>query len=186
MSSLILPGKPSYFVTDRLAIGDIASRYIPGWTTIVTCCDTRQIREAGYDPASTAEGTRVVLVPFPDGYLPPDMEFKLRASRAAIGEALQAGGWVLVHCGASISRSPFVAMDYLMFALGMLPSEALAFIRRSHPGASPAEVFVRYLARIHRVEERAAGGPRVGEAQIGAPGGAPLNEPGNPRHGQDR
>lgn len=144
------------FVTSRLAVGDIRSRYQPGWRCIVTCCTDSQIREAGFDPELHRFSGHLLRIPFLDGELPDDMAQKIAASREAIGRGIAAGGQVLVHCGAGVSRSVFVLLDYLMASTGMSTTEALAFVRRSHPGAAPAGVYLEFLSRTHRVGEASA------------------------------
>lgn len=162
MSTILLTGSPPYFITNRLAIGDIQSRYMAGWTGIVTCCSEEQMETAGFNPKLPRSAGAVLKIPFPDGVVPADMADMLQSARLFIGSFMHQGGYVLVHCGGGISRSPFVVMDYLMDTLGMTTSEAKTFIRRAHPGASPAGVFLDYLEKAHRVAERAAAGPRCG------------------------
>lgn len=149
-----------HFVAGRLAVGNIAAAFLPGWAWVVTCCSTQQVEQAGFDPEAIDSRIQT-YIPFEDGEEPPpQMRLWLASARGRIRQALFQG-CVLIHCGAGESRSVFVAADYLMSCLGMTTSEAIGLISRSHPSAAPAEVFRRYLGKLHEVERLAGCGPRI-------------------------
>ncbi|EPY24572.1 dual specificity protein phosphatase [Strigomonas culicis] len=58
---------------------------------------------------------------------------------------LRGGTGVLVHCGAGISRAPIIVAAYLVRKLRMPPGQAVAFVQRRRPFASPNAGFVRQL-----------------------------------------
>lgn len=148
------------FIAGRLAVGNIAAAMLPGWAWIVTCCPEEEIGQGGFCDR-VIDSRYQTYIPFKDGQeLPTQMQAWLPSTRGHIRQGL-AKGCVLIHCGAGESRSVFVAMDYLMDCLGLTTSEALGMVRRNHPTAAPAEVFLRYLSRTHKVEELSATGPRM-------------------------
>jgi dual specificity phosphatase 12 len=67
-----------------------------------------------------------------------------------IDEALESGKGVLVHCYAGISRSSSVVAAYLMYKLGLSPTEAIRIIRSQKPETfKPYIVFLPALRKYH-------------------------------------
>jgi Dual specificity phosphatase, catalytic domain len=62
-----------------------------------------------------------------------------------IGEALDNGGVVLVHCWAGVSRSVTVVIYYLVTTLGISGNQALEGIRKQRPIANPNRGFMEQL-----------------------------------------
>lgn len=62
-----------------------------------------------------------------------------------IDEAVSAGGSVLVHCAAGISRSPALAVAYIMYSLGMDLDHAYRFVKERRPSISPNFNFLGQL-----------------------------------------
>jgi len=67
------------------------------------------------------------------------------ACNAFIEEGLR-GGAVYVHCIMGISRSPTIVSAYLMWAKGLSPNEALAFIAARRPIVDPNDGFRNALS----------------------------------------
>jgi atypical dual specificity phosphatase len=65
-----------------------------------------------------------------------------------IDSARQAGGGVLVHCNAGISRSSSVVAGYLMQTEGYSLDEALAIIRSARPVVKPNDGFMTQLRQF--------------------------------------
>eukprot|EP00051_Salpingoeca_urceolata_P002266 m.48637 g.48637 ORF g.48637 m.48637 type:complete len:184 (+) comp12016_c0_seq2:57-608(+) len=64
---------------------------------------------------------------------------------AFICAAIEAGGIVLIHCNAGVSRSASVAIAYTMRTQGWSFDEALAFLRQTRPAARPNDGFSAQL-----------------------------------------
>lgn len=62
-----------------------------------------------------------------------------------IEEAKRSGGGVLVHCFVGRSRSVTIVLAYLIKKRGMTLSQALEYVRRKRPQASPNAGFVKQL-----------------------------------------
>ncbi|EGD77993.1 hypothetical protein PTSG_09628 [Salpingoeca rosetta] len=67
-----------------------------------------------------------------------------------IERAREAGGKVLVHCVAGISRSPSVAIAYLMFKNKMSLSDAYALVKKKRPSISPNLDFMAELQQYEK------------------------------------
>ena len=171
------------FITDRLAIGNVASRATPGFVAVVSVLSTspwdevtgapevpnsRAWRKAG-DP--TVENPTVVMhIDLADGEtrrVRPDngktygndLDTFLDDATSFIAAHIRRG-CVLVHCGAGKSRSVAVVVAYLCRYAGMSLTEALAFVSAHRPGACPAPCFIEAIKRWLRLDELATGGPR--------------------------
>jgi hypothetical protein len=69
-----------------------------------------------------------------------------KVSAQFIGQALDNGGVVLVHCWAGVSRSVTVVIYYLVTTLGISVKEALEGIRKRRPIANPNRGFIQQLS----------------------------------------
>ncbi len=79
-------------------------------------------------------GGRALWFPIPDLHAPPLDD--VRPLLAEIGRRLDAGGHVLVHCGAGIGRAGTVAVCVLL-QRGFSTDEALAHVADHRPMAGP-------------------------------------------------
>jgi protein-tyrosine phosphatase len=79
----------------------------------------------------------------PDAYLwlpthddhAPSLD-QLRSGVAFIGQAIEGGGKVYVHCASGVGRAPTMAAAYLV-STGLSPDQAWAQIRRVRPFIRP-------------------------------------------------
>nr|XP_057905426.1 dual specificity protein phosphatase 16 [Doryrhamphus excisus] len=62
-----------------------------------------------------------------------------------IDTAMSSGASVLVHCAAGISRSPALAVAYIMYSLGMDLDQAYRFVKERRPSISPNFNFLGQL-----------------------------------------
>ncbi|KAK2832737.1 hypothetical protein Q5P01_016626 [Channa striata] len=62
-----------------------------------------------------------------------------------IDAAMSSGASVLVHCAAGISRSPALAVAYIMYSLGMDLDHAYRFVKERRPSISPNFNFLGQL-----------------------------------------
>ncbi|XP_026181891.1 probable dual specificity protein phosphatase DDB_G0281963 [Mastacembelus armatus] len=62
-----------------------------------------------------------------------------------IDTAMSSGASVLVHCAAGISRSPALAVAYIMYSLGMDLDHAYRFVKERRPSISPNFNFLGQL-----------------------------------------
>ena len=140
----VLPGLPSFdWITDRLAVGSVLSRPTPGFAAVVTVLRRREMDEL------TADGTRLLI---PEGAAKhlinhadrtPGLAQHLDRAVRFIDLHIQAGA-VLIHCQAGVSRSPSVAIAYLM-STGMSRAAAISLVRSKRPEADP---WLPFLAEI--------------------------------------
>ena len=92
-------------------------------------------------------GPYVTQLHLPVNDLPTeDLLQRLPGAVAFIGDALAAGGRVLVHCVAGMSRSATVVAAYLMASEQLDTDKALAALRAAYPQACPNDGFYRQLA----------------------------------------
>lgn len=177
------------FITDRLAIGNVASRATPGFCAVVSLLATDRpgtlacevtgapevpnaYRFSLQEPVGTK--TRVLYIDLADGEShalgqPRDrqgnevpsrgLEDYLDDATSFIAAHLRRG-CVLVHCGAGKSRSVAVVIAYLCRYAGMSFVEAAAFVAERRPGACPAPCFAEAIKRWLRLDELATKGPR--------------------------
>jgi protein-tyrosine phosphatase len=68
-----------------------------------------------------------------------------RAQRGALGDALQRGDRVLVHCAAGLGRTGMLVARLLVDA-GLASDEAIARVRRSRPGTIETAAQARFVA----------------------------------------
>jgi len=146
------------FVTDRLAIGDVASRATPEFVAVVSVLATAPWDEQYRAPA-VPEGVPVHMIDLRDGE--KGLETHLDAACAFIAERITKG-CVLVHCGAGLSRSVSVVAAYLCRYAGMSLSEAVNFIKAKRQGACPADIFWAAITQWLHLDVLGQGGPRKG------------------------
>lgn len=87
----------------------------------------------------------------------------LLAALPWIGQAIEQGGCVLLHCAAGVSRSGAVAVAYVMWHRGLSADAALQVVRAVRPIVTPNDDFMAQL-RLLDVSSLGpppqAGGPR--------------------------
>lgn len=156
------------FITDRLAVGNVASRAVPGFVAVVTCLASERpgILWAEFPTRHlVASGISWHFVDIADGESwafgqdAHRLESYLDDATAFIAAHI-ARGCVLVHCGAGVSRSAAVVVAYLCRYAGMSYTEALEFVKQKRPCVEPADIFAAAIKRWLRLDELAATGPR--------------------------
>ncbi|TMS01780.1 uncharacterized protein si:ch211-195b15.8 [Larimichthys crocea] len=76
-----------------------------------------------------------------------------------IDAAMSSGASVLVHCAAGISRSPALAVAYIMYSLGMDLDHAYRFVKERRPSISPNFNFLGQLQHFQStLTQKASGG----------------------------
>jgi protein-tyrosine phosphatase len=175
---------PDYtFITDRLAIGNVTARSIPGWIAIVTLLATKpwdemsnaphipnlKVFRRNYDVASIdnpvclhidiTDGESRRVRPDNGESYGHDLDEYLESATAFIARHI-AHGCVLVHCGAGVSRSAAVVIAYLCRYAGMSYSEALGFVKAKRPQVGPADAFAIAIKNWLQLDKLAARGPR--------------------------
>lgn len=76
-----------------------------------------------------------------------------------IDAAMSTGASVLVHCVAGISRSPALAVAYIMYSLGMDLDHAYRFVKERRPSISPNFNFLGQLQHFQgTLSKKASGG----------------------------
>ncbi len=175
------------FVTDRLAVGNVASRQVPGFVAVVSMLATAPIDELYKAPAVPHEdwipaakqaqtpwivdyrrqsSTPTLHVDINDGEGPGsplgdgrNLADYLDDATSFIAAHIRRG-CVLVHCGAGKSRSVSLATAYLCRYAGMSYTEALSLVKARRPGAAPADCFADAVKRWLRLDYLATTGPR--------------------------
>lgn len=98
-----------------------------------------------------------------------------------------AGTKVLVHCMSGNSRSPSIALYYLMKAYGQKLDQAYAYLKGKRPSIAFNEADA---GRIMSAEQQVFGAQAsryqlpVGKQALGGPAGAPFGWPGSAQHAQ--
>ena len=67
-----------------------------------------------------------------------------------IEKGVQAGGRVLVHCFAGVSRSATVVVAYLITHRGMTYDQAIAVVREKRPKVNPNVGFLEQLQQLKK------------------------------------
>ncbi|CAL8271848.1 unnamed protein product [Lota lota] len=80
-----------------------------------------------------------------DDSLRDDLLPWIPAALRFIDGAVSSGGAVLVHCAAGISRSPALAVAYIMYSMGMDLDHAYRFVKERRPSISPNFNFLGQL-----------------------------------------
>ncbi|KAG8006648.1 Dual specificity protein phosphatase 16 [Nibea albiflora] len=75
-----------------------------------------------------------------------------------IDAAMSSGASVLVHCAAGISRSPALAVAYIMYSLGMDLDHAYRFVKERRPSISPNFNFLGQLQHFQSTLSQKSGG----------------------------
>ncbi|XP_076608932.1 uncharacterized protein LOC143334181 [Chaetodon auriga] len=76
-----------------------------------------------------------------------------------IDAAMSSGASVLVHCAAGISRSPALAVAYVMYSLGMDLDHAYRFVKERRPSISPNFNFLGQLQHFQgTLSQKSSGG----------------------------
>lgn len=148
------------FITDRLAIGDVASRAETGFVAVVSLLSSEPYDEQ-YKAPAVPIGVPVLLIDIGDGR--SGLESHLGAACSHISEYIT-HGCVLVHCGAGLSRSVAVVAAYLCRYAGMNLSEAVNFIKQRRQGACPADVFWAAITQWLHLDALGQSGPRRDQA----------------------
>ncbi|KAM8722290.1 uncharacterized protein AB9X84_004995 [Acanthopagrus schlegelii] len=78
-----------------------------------------------------------------------------------IDAAMSSGASVLVHCAAGISRSPALAVAYIMYSLGMDLDHAYRFVKDRRPSISPNFNFLGQLQHFQGTLSKVAPGGDV-------------------------
>lgn len=172
------------FITDRLAVGNVASRIVPGFVAVVSLLATSpwdELYKAPFIPGGVLIRQPTILhlqhEVLPVGALPVlhidindgegpgspigdgrDLADSLDSVTDFIAYYIRQGR-VLVHCGAGQSRSGAVAVAYLCRYAGMNYSEALAFVRDKRHCVAPANCFADAVKRWLRLDNLAEYGP---------------------------
>lgn len=173
MSDAILTPKPFNFITDRLAIGSVEARAVPGWAAVVSILGNRDRPGDEWYGAPAIPKRQVQIftdmkaaevdvpcheIDLCDGEA--GLERELKCACIFIAQHL-AHGCVLVHCGAGYSRSVAVVAAYLCRYMGMCLDEAVDFIKARRQGACPAPIFWEAITKWLDLARLAQIGPRV-------------------------
>lgn len=187
VQAMTLNSDVSYdFVTSRLAIGNVASRAVPGFVAVVSLLATAPVDELYKAPVVPHEdwipaavraqtswivderrmSTPTLHIDINDGEGPGsplgdgrDLADYLDDATSFIAAHLKRG-CVLVHCGAGKSRSVAVVVAYLCRYAGMSYTEALSLVKLRRSGAAPADCFAAAINRWLRFDDLEAAGPR--------------------------
>ncbi|XP_075266529.1 LOW QUALITY PROTEIN: dual specificity protein phosphatase 8 [Salarias fasciatus] len=94
-----------------------------------------------------------------------------------IDAAMSSGSSVLVHCAAGISRSPALAVAYIMYRLDLDLDQAYRFVKERRPSISPNFNFLGQLQHFQAtLSQKASGGAPLHPGAGGAGGGAPRRQ----------
>ncbi|XP_077476184.1 uncharacterized protein LOC144089149 [Stigmatopora argus] len=83
-----------------------------------------------------------------------------------IDSAMSSGGSVLVHCAAGISRSPALAVAYIMYSSGMDLDHAYRFVKERRPSISPNFNFLGQLQHFQGTLRQKASGDGFKSQQL--------------------
>lgn len=165
-ASLINPADDYSFITDRIAIGSVASRTTPGFVAVVSILSGDPYDEKYKTPPVPVHWTdhdgifcRVSVLNIDLADRSPGLGKHLTATGEFLACHL-ARGCVLVHCGAGMSRSVAVVAAYLCRYAGMSLCEAVGYIRERRQGACPADIFSAEINRWLRLDILTHNGPR--------------------------
>jgi dual specificity phosphatase 12 len=142
-----------HFVLDRLAIGDIYSRNVEGWTAVVSAVMPEELENMSAPPLPD----KVALLHVPIEDCEPGLKPHLDRAVAFIREHVMNGA-VLVHCGAGRSRSASIVIAYLV-SCGMSIPEAEALVKHRRKAACPFSGFIREIREHYDAERLFHAGP---------------------------
>ena len=148
------------FITDRLAVGNVASRAESGFVAVVSLLATAPWDEQHGAPA-VPDGVPVHMIDIRDGE--HGLDKHLGGACDFITDHITRG-CVLVHCGAGLSRSVSVVAAYLCRYAGMNLSEAVNFIKERRQCACPADVFWAAITQWLHLDALGQAGPRREQA----------------------
>ncbi|XP_057716544.1 dual specificity protein phosphatase 8 isoform X1 [Corythoichthys intestinalis] len=83
-----------------------------------------------------------------------------------IDSAMSSGASVLVHCAAGISRSPALAVAYIMYSSGMDLDHAYRFVKERRPSISPNFNFLGQLQHFQSTLRQKASGDGFKSQQL--------------------
>ncbi|XP_061606274.1 dual specificity protein phosphatase 8 [Phyllopteryx taeniolatus] len=83
-----------------------------------------------------------------------------------IDSAMSSGASVLVHCAAGISRSPALAVAYIMYSSGMDLDHAYRFVKERRPSISPNFNFLGQLQHFQGTLRQKASGDHLESQQL--------------------
>lgn len=148
---------PSFsFITNRLAVGDVNSRAVPGWAGIVSILASAHGDEQLGVPATEA-GVPVLAVDIRDGH--PGLDSQIDKICWFVSNRIM-DGCVLIHCVTGLSRSVAACAAYLCRYAGMSLNQALGLIARRRPGTIPWDGYKVEITTWLRLDELATKGPR--------------------------
>eukprot|EP00667_Euglena_gracilis_P023108 EG_transcript_25981 len=84
----------------------------------------------------------------------PEEELRLEPVHRFVADSLAAGGVVLVHCQAGVSRSAAVAIGYLMAHCGATLRAAYLRVKECRPNAGPN---IGYMRQLEALDQRLHG-----------------------------
>ncbi|XP_030232080.1 dual specificity protein phosphatase 8 [Gadus morhua] len=120
-----------------------------------------------------------------DDSLRDDLLPWIPAALRFIDGAMSSGGAVLVHCAAGISRSPALAVAYIMYSMGLDLDHAYRFVKERRPSISPNFNFLGQLQHFQgSLRQKSTDGRLVIQplnppnANHSVPPTAPLPPPG--------
>ncbi|XP_059929645.1 dual specificity protein phosphatase 8 [Gadus macrocephalus] len=120
-----------------------------------------------------------------DDSLRDDLLPWIPAALRFIDGAMSSGGAVLVHCAAGISRSPALAVAYIMYSMGLDLDHAYRFVKERRPSISPNFNFLGQLQHFQgSLRQKSTDGNLVIQplnppnANHSVPPTAPLPPPG--------
>ncbi|KAG2122441.1 protein-tyrosine phosphatase-like protein [Suillus cothurnatus] len=103
-----------------------------------------QVLDVPWLPISEKDGFRCLRIDILDKPS-ADLRPHLEGACQYIGNALQSGGNVLVHCQQGVSRSPAIVIAYLIHDLGISYEQAYGLVKRRRPCINPNPGFVACL-----------------------------------------
>eukprot|EP00658_Telonema_sp_P-2_P026349 TRINITY_DN2062_c0_g1_i1.p1 TRINITY_DN2062_c0_g1~~TRINITY_DN2062_c0_g1_i1.p1 ORF type:complete len:325 (-),score=40.40 TRINITY_DN2062_c0_g1_i1:227-1201(-) len=95
----------------------------------------------------TGRGIRQLVLEVDDNEVQSLDKYFLHAIQFVEG-AKKAGGKVVCHCFAGVSRSATVVVAYVMYTMGLSSTEALKFVQKGRAAANPNPNFRRQLAKF--------------------------------------
>ncbi len=107
-------------------------------THVITCLSYSEVAERGLEIPKGIQWTIIPVEDTLEDTIFPHIETVVNT----LGNALGAGGRVLIHCMGGISRSPALAAAYVIWRLGLRWVAAVAYVRERRPCAEPNTRFL--------------------------------------------